>query len=256
MQFEILQLFGTLESFLVNMEYLIQVQEESAIDQIRSDHFDEMEKEIDAAIDQIRLEKGPAFETGQEEIRSVIARIRSEKENANPEMVEEIDSVKEIYENYFPHFLRYSLIVTIVMILETQMIRLCDKIKLDRGLSMRSKDLKGDTLNQCKRYLEDVANLSLEQSLWDHIVDLSKVRNCIVHAMGDIELSNDRNHLRELVRRNQGLRIGDTVFSGLEKNILDLSPEYCRRSIQNVLTLFDNIFKAAGYKDLISSQQE
>jgi hypothetical protein len=167
----------------------------------------------------------------------------------------DIDETKWIYESYFPRFLRYSLIVTTVMILETQLVKLCDIIKAKRGLLVRSKDLKGDTLNQCKRYLEDIAKLPLNQLFWDKAADLSKVRNCIVHAMGDIELSNDRNRLRDLVRANQGLITGDTVFTGLEENILYVSPEFCTRSIKNIQQLFDDVFKAAGFSDSKSSEK-
>ncbi|MBI5028921.1 MAG: hypothetical protein HZB51_00160 [Chloroflexi bacterium] len=160
----------------------------------------------------------------------------------------ELDEAKWIYESYFPRFLRYSLIVTTVMILETQLAELCDVIKNKKGLAVRAKDLKGDTLSQCKKYLEDVAKVSLIQSLWDKVIDLSKVRNCIVHAMGDMELSNDRIRLRDLVKANQGLTTGDTVFSGLEKNTLYISPDYCMLSIENIRQVFEDIFKSAGFQ--------
>lgn len=183
----------------------------------------------------------------QDASSAVDAILQSQRQRDSALFEADVDETKWIYENYFPRFLRYSLIMTLVMILETQLVKLCDSIKVKRNLSVRSKDLKGDTLNQCKKFLESVAKLSLDQALWNRVIDVSKVRNCIVHSMGDIELSNDKNRLLDLVRANQGIAVGDTVFQGLERNTIFISSEYCAQSIQHVAMLFDNIFDGAGF---------
>jgi hypothetical protein len=192
----------------------------------------------------------------------VESRIEADKQNETEELNEvvhqsddpglfaaEADDLLWVYESYFPRFLRYSLIVTLVMVMESQLIKICDDLRLKRNLRLKSKDLKGDTFSQCKRYLEEIAQLPLKTSLWEGLADLLKVRNCIVHTMGNIESSNDKNRLCAIAKTGSGLSLGSTVFTGLDKNIIYLSPEYCERAIMDVIDFFDDIFNTAGYGD-------
>lgn len=169
-----------------------------------------------------------------------------EQETALLEIEMEVHSW--LYDSYFSRFMRYSLIVTLVVVLESQLTAICTELGKMRKIPLRAKDLKGDTIGQSKRYLADVLNLHLDFQLWERIADLVKVRNCIVHALGNVELSNDRNRLLDLVKLDSGLSLGETVFSEVDaKDILYLSSEFCSQSIKIVEQFFDVLLDEAGY---------
>jgi len=73
--------------------------------------------------------------------------------------------------------------------------------------------------------------------------------------MGNVDLSNDKNHLQAIAKSERGLSIGSNVFSGLENNVLYLSPQYCTQSIKDISQFFDVIFDAAGYLDPLTKRE-
>lgn len=155
-------------------------------------------------------------------------------------MMEEYDWV---YEYFFPRSLRYSFIVLLYLVIEHQLNHLCDEIKKRRNLPIRSNEMSGDALKRSKVYLEKVAGISIKN--WETLEDLSKVRNCIVHALGKVELSKDDKHLRLIVNKNIGLSISDEESQ--EEGFLIVSAEYCEAAVRIAEQFFDEIFDAADF---------
>jgi hypothetical protein len=180
----------------------------------------------------------------QEHEQSSIERFRDrDLPNTLPyeSMMEEYDWV---YERFFPRSLRYSFIVLLYLVIEHQLNQLCDEIKKRRNLPIRSNEMSGDALKRSKVYLEKVAGISIKN--WGTLEDLSKVRNCIVHALGKVELSKDDKYLRLLIKKNIGLSISDEESQ--EQGFLIISAEYCEAAVQIAEQFFDEIFDAADFR--------
>lgn len=155
-------------------------------------------------------------------------------------MVEEYDWV---YEYFFPRSLRYSFIVLLYLVVEHQLNQVCDEIKKRRNLPIRSNEMSGDALKRSKVYLRKVAGISIKN--WETLEDLSKVRNCIVHALGKVELSKDDKHLKLIVKKNIGLSISN--IESQEEGFLIVSAEYCESAVRIAEQFFDEIFDAADF---------
>lgn len=179
----------------------------------------------------------------QEREQSSIEKFRDDNlRNALPyeSMMEEYDWV---YEYFFPRSLRYSFIVLLYLVIEHQLNQLCDEIKKRRNLPIRSNEMNGDALKRSKVYLQKVAGISIKN--WETLEDLSKVRNCIVHALGKVELSKDDKHLKLLVKKNIGLSISGKESQ--EEGFLIVNAEYCESAVRIAEQFFDEIFDAADF---------
>lgn len=155
-------------------------------------------------------------------------------------MMEEYDWV---YEYFFPRSLRYSFIVLLFLVTEHQLNQLCDVIQKRRNLPVQANEMGGDALKRSKVYLQKVAGLSIKN--WEYLEDLSKVRNCIVHALGKVELSKDEKHLKQLVKKNIGISISDE--DSQEEGFLVVSDEYCASAVRFAKQVFEEIFDTADF---------
>lgn len=172
--------------------------------------------------------------------------IEKYRNNESPNTVP-FDSMMEeydwIYGYFFPRSLRYSFVVLLFLVTEHQLNQLCDEIKKRQNLPIRANEMSGDALKRSKVYLEKVAGISTKN--WSDIEDLSKVRNCIVHSLGKVELSKDEKHLKQLVKKNIGLSISDK--DSQEEGFLVISADYCEASVNVAKKFFDEIFDAADF---------
>jgi hypothetical protein len=149
------------------------------------------------------------------------------------------------YEVMFPRSLRYSFIVLLFLNLESMLNKFCDSVKKTKNISIRSKDLKGDSVERSRTYLHKVSAIpEIESVIWDNIEDLSKVRNCIVHTLGDVNLSNDQRRLRDIAIHGVGLTIGNNFP---EDGYIILSDEYCKKGLSDISALIKEVFDKAGF---------
>jgi hypothetical protein len=93
-------------------------------------------------------------------------------------------------------------------------------------------------------YVHKLAGISSGAVNWKRVEDLSVVRNCIVHTMGNVKDSRDKAHIQTMASANIGLAIGNEEFSN--RDTLQISAEYCSRAVQDIQGFFDELFDAAG----------
>ena len=159
------------------------------------------------------------------------------------------DEYHYTYEVMFPRSQRYSFIVLLYLNLENLLTRFSDGIKKRDGLQIRANDLKGDIIARSRMYLHKIAKIpDLSQNAWENIEDLSKVRNCIVHTLGEVALSSDQKRIRDIATQNVGVSIGD---SDLDDGFIILEPVYCGIGVKNVTILINELFDKAGYSPSI-----
>lgn len=151
------------------------------------------------------------------------------------------------YEFAFPRFLRYSFLVLLFFAVENQLNQVCDAIAHRRNLTLRVKDIRASgTIATFRTYLQKVAELSdLGSTLWEPIMELADLRNCIVHALGKVPSEKEGERLRQIVKKTPGLSIGDEDYG--QPDVLLITPEYCSQAVSMVDKFFDTLFEAADF---------
>jgi hypothetical protein len=153
------------------------------------------------------------------------------------------------YEVMFPRSQRYSFVVLLFLNLENLLTQFSDGIKRRDGHLIRANDIRGDIVARSKMYLHKMAKIpDLSQGTWDNIDDLSKVRNCIVHTLGEVKLSSDQRRIQDIAAQEVGLSIGD---SGLHEGFIVLEPAYCEKAVKDVSLLINELFNKAGFSPSI-----
>ncbi len=155
-----------------------------------------------------------------------------------------VDELKWNYEYYFPRSLRYSFVVLLYLVVEKQLTQLCKIIQEGHNLPIKANDLRGDIIERSKTYIHKVAGVPKNDVDWTKVGDLSVVRNCIVHTMGEIVESKDKAYLQKMVSANIGLSTGNDEF--FDSNRLQISRKYCSKAIREMQVFFDQLFDAAG----------
>ncbi len=156
------------------------------------------------------------------------------------------DEYHYTYEVMFPRSMRYSFIVLLFLNLEDLLNRFCDHIKERDNISIRSIKLKGDSVERSRTYLHRLARVpGLDSAIWECIEDLSKVRNCIVHTLGKVDQSSDQMRIKDIAKQGIGLTIGDSDI--LESGQIVLTPDYCRKAVNDASVLIRELFDKAGF---------
>jgi hypothetical protein len=155
-----------------------------------------------------------------------------------------IDDLRWNYDYYFPRSLRYSFIVLLFLVVEKQLTEFCKTLQEEHNLSIKVGDLRGDISERAKIYIHKLGGIPDDKVNWKNVGDLSVVRNCIVHTMGDVNNSRDRIYIQNLISLNIGLSIGNEEFS--ERGKLQISAEYCTTAVQDIQFFFDELFDSAG----------
>lgn len=148
------------------------------------------------------------------------------------------------------NFLRYSCIVLLYLVVENKLGELC-KAAYTSKKNMPPPPLpKGRLIKTYQEYLTQKVGLTGMQ--WEHLYELRQVRNCIVHASGNVETSHDSDDLRELAERGIGISISgqnedyydDLKPLYMDEHMLMLKSEYCTRIIKNTRTFFEELCDA------------
>jgi hypothetical protein len=145
-------------------------------------------------------------------------------------------------DHIFPMTLHYSFVVLIFLEIENRLKITCDVIKQVRELPLRSKDLRGDTLEQCMLFLDKFVSIGREQVVnWQAISDLAKVRNCIVHTNGRVEDSKDKIYLYTLIKKHpEFFKLTETSL--VEEGRLMVEHNYCFTTTAKAKDFFEDIF--------------
>ncbi len=152
----------------------------------------------------------------------------------------EIQFFEDRYERDFPSKIRYSFLVLLHIVVETRLRATCNEIAKRRNLELKEKELKGAAIERVKVFLDKVAKTPVKnQEIWQWLKDFQKVRDCIVHVNGRIELSRDKKRLNELCNKDLGLSI--------DAGTLIIKQEYCTKTLKIARNFFDQLFIATGF---------
>jgi len=166
----------------------------------------------------------------------------SEDEEGIDEFRREIASLNNLYELNLIPATRYSFVVLLHILLETQLRVFCADLQIQRGLPKISvKDFRGSAVEQAELFLSKLAGVRPQDfPEWEQLRTLQKVRACVVHTYGRVDESRDENFLRELTKKGVGLSIG---YEGR----ISVNKVFCEQQLINLRNLFQQLFTAVGW---------
>ena len=110
---------------------------------------------------------------------------------------------------------RHSCLVMLYAIFERELLRLVENLEKERGPQvLKYKNLRGSLMEQVAKFLEVFFGLRINSSP-NHpaLCDLQKIRNCIVHCCGEVDLVTNKNE-RDYLLRLKDSRIGFFAWEG------------------------------------------
>lgn len=123
------------------------------------------------------------------------------------QFLSEKDAPRLMHDQIFIPMQRYSCIVMLFTTVEREIKRLVDNLDRERGpQKIKISDLKGISyLPRAKIYLEACYGIKIADcSYYEALIDMQKIRDCIIHCLGEVALSRDKADLVNLEKKRKG----------------------------------------------------
>ena len=127
---------------------------------------------------------------------------------------------------------RYSTVLSLYAVLEKTLKTFCQgNDEIHQG-KIGLKDLKGTGIELYYNYLTKVCDFSFDpvNDCWSRIQTLRKIRNCIVHSTGDVDLDNNKNGKDNFIK----LVESEKHVYFIERHLLMVKEEYIIQAIDDV----------------------
>lgn len=139
---------------------------------------------------------------------------------------------------------RYGAVITLFSVIERELKRFAETLAKEEKHEITYRDLKGGLMQQLSRYTEVYCEFRLnELKAFSAVRDLQRVRNCLVHGLGDPALmaAHDKDALLLLNDPQRGLEV-------YEGTAIVVSPAFIDGSIQAAHEFFFELFQRVGWK--------
>lgn len=108
----------------------------------------------------------------------------------------------------FPQVARRFFVVAVVSAMEEHAHAFSNALREQKALPLRWTDLRGNTLDRLHAYAFKLAGLKPPPAeLWERARWLEQIRDCIVHANGDVARSRDTKSLRGMAGKFDGYEV-------------------------------------------------
>ncbi|EPQ5810614.1 hypothetical protein MBU97_005420, partial [Klebsiella pneumoniae] len=110
--------------------------------------------------------------------------------------------------NIQPNIFNKSALVSLYSCLEHNLNDYCNICQRIVNTNISVTDFNGDGIHKAKRYLTKLMdiNFGLSQE-WQFMTEFNKIRNCIVHANGDIKKMNSTVALKDIIDKTPTLSL-------------------------------------------------
>lgn len=111
--------------------------------------------------------------------------------------------LRSIFESYLPNLQRRSALITLFSFLESELDRLCDRIRVYEQNALELSDITDKGIMRATTYLIKVGGLPNVRNCknWQEIKNIQAIRNLIVHSEGRLPSSSPRRAYPLAVRR-------------------------------------------------------
>lgn len=156
-----------------------------------------------------------------------------------------------------PNFFRYSFIVLLCLVFENKLGEISEFVHHSRPNVPAPPHPQRDAIKEYKRYFSN--EVAISNLNWDKLLELNKVRNCIVHASGKVRGCKYKEFLRQLAARDSGLHISGppsvhrqkTRPLYLENDMLVLETQYCKDNVREVRKFFERLCDSIGLPPML-----
>lgn len=155
---------------------------------------------------------------------------------------DELTYIEQLFDEELIPTMRYSFIVFLHTILETQLRAFCNEMQREKQLSINVDDITGKGIDKARIYLEKLAAIRIADfPEWQHLRTSQKIRNCIVHEHGRLSPgSSSHEQICKLTNQNVGLSV-------TEDHRICLAPEFCLKNLDHTASFFRRLFKSVGW---------
>jgi hypothetical protein len=151
----------------------------------------------------------------------------------------EINFYEERFEKFFPSKLRYSFITLLQIVFEVKLKSACDEIARRKKFNIKEKDFRGASIERAEIFITKVLKINPPKQN-TFLKDLQKIRDCIVHCNGNINLSRDKTHLNNLTINQSGISKGESGSIVIER-------EYCEFIFEKCFEYFYDLFESTDF---------
>lgn len=138
--------------------------------------------------------------------------------------------------NIQPNIFNKSVLVSLYSCLEHNLMDYCNICQKIEQTKISVTDFNGDGIHKAKRYLTKLMDIDFGLSQeWQFMIEFNKVRNCIVHANGDIKKMNSTVALKTIIDKTPTLSLNN------ENNII-ISLHYLEDTILRIRKLFQWLY--------------
>ena len=159
----------------------------------------------------------------------------SEREQFDDALSEEYS----LYSEVFPRILRSSFLVTLHSFLESELAWICESSRTKRDIPISWSKLRGSSMERAKVYILKLGGLDFPTGQpWTEIKSYIDIRNCIVHAAGNVrELRNqqEKKRLCDYCSKQAGISID-------ADGNLALSKEFCLQAVSTLQGFFEELY--------------
>lgn len=163
-----------------------------------------------------------------------------EKKDAPDDYIEYLeDYYSEQYNflvNIQPNIFNKSALVSLYSCLEHNLNDYCNICQKTVQTNISVTDFNGDGIHKAKKYLTKLMDIDFGLSQeWQFMTEFNKVRNCVVHANGDIKKMTSTEALKTIIDKTPTLSLNN------ENNII-ISLGYLNDSILEIKKLFQWLY--------------
>lgn len=145
-------------------------------------------------------------------------------------------------EELFMKNFRYSMIVAIYSFCETTLNDLCYYLYRSKGLLLQLDEVRGEGIERAKLYLIKVCliNFPEKDHDWQEILKLNSIRNCIIHAEGDVDDMKSPAKLRNIIKNTKGIALDKSI-----ERFLYIESDYIPSIISSIEKFVNKVHKEA-----------
>src|ERR1035437_4675466 len=153
---------------------------------------------------------------------------------------EKLHNLKYHYKYTQGDLLRKSIIISTVILLESEIDNYCRDFKSLKKLKVSYKDFNGSLLDRFKSFTTKILDLSFDfnSSQWLSIKELYEISNCLVHNYASLENFGKSEVIKTFIKKHKNFEISDNEF-------IEISNEGCLECIEIVNIFFKNITRIA-----------
>lgn len=154
-----------------------------------------------------------------------------------------IDIMGGQFEETHGKLLKYSLIISLFILLEIEIRKFIESFKLYGETKLNFSEVNGDLLKKFRIFSKKILelNFDFDSDLWQYLNGLQEVRNCLIHSGGYTRNYPKRKQIENFINNEKSITID-------QFDDLNISFDTCSNAINRINEFFLTITECAFQK--------